>query len=159
MAVSLDSPVVDLALRPTTLEDLPVLFAHQADQVAAEMAAFPSRDWDAFVAHDARLREDPSNLRRTIVVDGDVVGSIGCWGDEERDVGYWIDRAWWGKGVASAALVVFLTEVTERPLFARVVTTNAGSIRVLELCGFVEVGREVTDVEEILYRLDAEAAT
>jgi RimJ/RimL family protein N-acetyltransferase len=156
MALSLDSAVVDIVLRPTTLEDVPLLFAHQADPVAAEMAAFPSRDWDTFVAHDARLRDDPSAIRRTIVVDGDVVGGIGCWGDEERDVGYWIDRAVWGRGIASAALAAFLIEITERPLFAHVVTTNAGSIRVLERCGFVEVGREVTDVEEIVFRLDAE---
>ena len=43
--------------------------------------------------------------------------------------------------------------MTERPLFAHVAVTNVGSTKVLERCGFVEVGRETTDVEEIVYRL------
>ena len=51
---------MDVTLRETTLEDVPILFEHQLDPVAAEMAAFPSRDWDAFVAHDAKLRVDPT---------------------------------------------------------------------------------------------------
>ena len=31
--------------------------------------------------------------------------------------------------------------------------TNVGSAKVLERCGFVEVERETTDIEEIVYRL------
>ncbi|HEY8018559.1 MAG TPA: GNAT family N-acetyltransferase [Actinomycetota bacterium] len=144
---------MELVLRETTLDDLPILFAHQQDPVATEMAAFPSRDWDAFVAHDAKLRDDPTAIRRTVVVDGEVVGWIGCYGDDERDVGYWIDRASWGRGIATAALAAFLDEIAERPLFGRVVVHNTGSIRVLERSGFVEIGRQVTDVEEIVFRL------
>jgi RimJ/RimL family protein N-acetyltransferase len=144
---------MELVLRETTLDDLPILFAHQQDPVATERAAFPSRDWDAFVAHDAKLRDDPTDIRRTVVVDGEVVGWIGCYGDDERDVGYWIDRASWGRGIATAALAAFLDEIAERPLFGRVVVHNTGSIRVLERSGFVEIGRQVTDVEEIVFRL------
>ena len=144
---------MDLVLRELTLDDLPILFEHQRDPVANEMAVFSARDWDAFVAHDARIRSDPALIRRTVVVDGEVVGSIGCWGDERREVGYWYDRAVWGRGIATAALAAFLDEVTERPLFAHVVATNVRSAKVLERCGFVEVERETTDVEEIVYRL------
>ncbi len=43
-----------LVLREMTLDDLPILFEHQRDPVANEMAMFAARDWDAFVAHDAR---------------------------------------------------------------------------------------------------------
>ena len=144
---------MDLVLRETTLDDLPILFEHQRDPIATEMAVFPARDWDAFVAHDARIRSDPTLIRRTIVVDDEVVGSIGCFGDEQRAVGYWFDRAVWGRGIATAALAAFLVDVTERPLFAHVVVTNVGSAKVVERCGFVEIGRETTDVEVSVYRL------
>jgi RimJ/RimL family protein N-acetyltransferase len=86
-------------------------------------------------------------------VDGEVVGWIGCFGESQREVGYWYDRAVWGRGIATAALAAFLDDVTERPLFAHVAVTNVGSAKVLERCGFVEVERETTDVEEIVYRL------
>jgi len=144
---------VDLVLREITLDDLPILFEHQRDPVASAMAVFPSRDWEAFVAHDARIRSDPTLVRRTVVVDDEVVGWMGCFGDEQREVGYWFDRAVWGRGIATAALAAFLDEVTERPLFAHVAATNVGSVKVLERCGFVEVERATTDVEEIVYRL------
>jgi RimJ/RimL family protein N-acetyltransferase len=146
---------MEVHLRETTLEDLPILFAHQSDPVAAEMAAFPSRDWDAFVAHDARLRDDPTVIRRTVVADGRVVGSIGIWGDDEREVGYWVDRAAWGRGIATAALSALLDEIAERPLVAHVAEHNAGSMRVLERCGFIETGREdAGDVIEVAFHLD-----
>jgi RimJ/RimL family protein N-acetyltransferase len=144
---------VDLVLRELTLDDLPILFEHQRDPVANEMAVFAARDWDAFVAHDAKIRSDPTLIRRTVVVDDEVVGWIGCFGEPQREVGYWYDRAVWGRGIATAALAALLDDVTERPLFAHVAVTNVGSANVLERCGFVEVDRETTDVEEIVYRL------
>ena len=144
---------MNLVLRETTLDDLPILFEHQRDPVANEMAVFPARDWDAFVANDAKIRSDPTLIRRTVVLDDVVVGSIGCFGDEQRAVGYWYDRTVWGRGIATAALAAFLDEVTERPLFAHVAARNVGSAKVLERCGFVEVARETTEVEEIVYRL------
>jgi RimJ/RimL family protein N-acetyltransferase len=146
---------MDVTLREMTLEDLPVLFEHQRDPVAAEMAAFSSRDWDAFVAHEAKLRLDPTAIRRTIVADGRVVGSIGAWGEDEREIGYWIDRAVWGKGLASAAVAALLAEVGERPLTAHVAEHNVGSMQVLERNGFVETGREQGGcVVMIGFRLD-----
>jgi RimJ/RimL family protein N-acetyltransferase len=86
-------------------------------------------------------------------VDDEVVGSIGCFGDQQREVGYWYDRGGWGRGIATAALAAFLDDVTERPLFAHVAVTNVGSAKVLQRCGFVEVERETTHVDEIVYRL------
>ena len=146
---------MDLILRETTIEDLPTLFEHQRDPIGAEMAAFRPRDWEAFVAHEAKLRDDPTKIRRTIVVDGEVVGSMGVWGQEEREISYWIDRAAWGKGIASAALAALLAEVPERPLTAYVAEHNLGSMRVLQRNGFVETGREqIGDVVMVRFRLD-----
>ena len=144
---------MDLVLRELTPDDLPILFEHQRDPVANEMAVFAARDWDAYVAHDAKIRSDPTLIRRTVVVDDEVVGWIGCFGEQQREVGYWYDRTVWGRGIATASLAALLDEVTERPLFAHVAATNVGSVKVLERCGFVEVERETTDVGELVYRL------
>ena len=72
-----------------------------------------------------------------ILVNGQVAGNIGSWPqDGVRLVGYWLGKEHWGKGVATRALIEFLHLVTERPLYAHVAKHNAGSIRVLEKCGF-----------------------
>ncbi len=143
--------------------DLPVLFEHQRDPEANEMAAFPAREWGPFVAHAARVHVDPTVTSRTILVDGQVAGSIVCWLDEtgERDVGYWLGREFWGRGLATRTLATFLELVPDRPLHARVAKHNAGSRRVLEKCGFAIVdddhwpsGIGPDDVEEWIFRLD-----
>jgi RimJ/RimL family protein N-acetyltransferase len=49
------------------------------------------------------------------------------------EVGYWIGREYWGKGVATEALSQFLAHAeVRRPLHAAVAKHNVGSIRVLE---------------------------
>ena len=128
-------------LREVRDDDLPILFAHQADPEAAALAAFPSRDRAAFDEHWTWTRMDTSVVLRTIEVDGAVAGSIGSFlQDARRMVGYWIGREHWGRGIASAALAEFLTVVDERPLFAIVAAHNAASQRVLEKCGFEPAG-------------------
>lgn len=81
------------------------------------MAAFPSRDRDAFMAHWAKIRADDSVIARTIVAGADVVGGISSFEAEgdERDVGYWIGRSWWRRGIATAALAAFLEVDVARP--------------------------------------------
>ena len=124
-------------LRPVEDSDITVFFAHESDPQAAEMAAFPARDWDRFAAHWARLRSDDSLFVRTIVADGVVAGNIGSWPDEGQQLlGYWIGREWWGRGVATQALALLVDELSTRPLHAHVAAHNVGSIRVLEKCGF-----------------------
>jgi len=132
----------DVRLRAVEDGDLPIFFAQQLDPEATRMAAFPTRDHDAFMAHWAKIRTGPTgNVIRTIVFRGQVAGNIGSWEQEgERNVGYWLGRDFWGKGIASAALYLFLGELEMRPLHAHVVKHNAASIRVLQKCGFVISG-------------------
>jgi RimJ/RimL family protein N-acetyltransferase len=59
--------------------------------------------------------------------------------DDEDHVGYWIDRAYWGMGIASRALHLLLGEVATRPLVATAATSNGASVRVLQKCGFLVV--------------------
>jgi RimJ/RimL family protein N-acetyltransferase len=124
-------------LRPVAQGDLPILFEHQRDPEANRMAAFPARDWDAFMAHWTKLLGDDSLVKRAVVVDGQVAGNIGSWEQDGRvQIGYWIGREFWGKGIATRALGAFLGEVPTRPLWAHVAVHNVASIRVLEKCGF-----------------------
>jgi len=142
-------------LRDTVEDDLPILFRQQADPEASAMAAFPSRDWEAFVAHQAKIAAGPDMLQQTILVDADVAGDIGSWlAEAERNVGYWIGWSFWGRGVATAALRAFLELETTRPLTAYVAAHNLGSRRVLEKCGFVVVREQHVDgVDEIVTSL------
>ena len=139
-------------LRDVRDDDLDTLFEHQREPEANEMAIFPARDREAFDAHWRKIRADDSTIQKTIVDEGRVAGNIGCWEQDGRHfVGYWVGREFWGKGVATRALREFVLEVTERPLYAWVASSNVGSIRVLEKCGFVQVGSHTTDVEELLF--------
>src|SRR5262245_55729848 len=120
-----DSPRV--VLREVVDSDLPIFFEHQRNPEAVRMAAFPSRDHDAFMTHWAKLRREPSNIIRTIVCDVQVAGNIGSWiAEDRRLIGYWIGREFWGRGVATAALAAFVAEVKDRPLHAFVAKHNVG---------------------------------
>jgi RimJ/RimL family protein N-acetyltransferase len=145
----------EVGIREVVDEDLAVFFEHQRDPEAVAMAAFPSREWDGFLAHWDKIRADDSTLNRTVLVDGAVAGNVASWAvDGERFVGYWIGREYWGRGVATAALGLFLDQDPERPLLAHVAVHNVGSIRVLEKCGFARTDDPPTagddGVEEIL---------
>jgi RimJ/RimL family protein N-acetyltransferase len=84
-----------------------------------------------------------------IAVDGRAAGGIGLQlGDDvERvsaEIGYWLGEPYWGRGIATAALVA----VTARAfapfdlsrIFALPFATNAASIRVLDKAGYVQEG-------------------
>lgn len=128
----------EVRLRNVEPGDLPIFYEHQLDADATRMAAFPSRDRAAFDAHWAtNILGNPNAITRTVLWDNQIAGNIGSWSQEGvRLVGYWIGKEFWGKGVATRALAAFLNVVTERPLRAHVAQHNAGSIRVLEKCGF-----------------------
>ncbi|GAA2563246.1 GNAT family N-acetyltransferase [Streptomyces fimbriatus] len=138
---------MDIALRAVHDSDLPVFYRQLNDPDALRMAAFTPADpadRDAFDAHWAHIRSSPAIVVRTVLGDGDVVGHAAVYGEPgEREVTYWVDRAYWGRGIATTALRALLAEVTERPLYARVAADNAGSLRVLERCGF-EVSARAT---------------
>lgn len=131
-----------ITLRPVTEDDLPVLYAHQADPEAAAQAVWTPRDRAAFDAHWRMILADPDVILRTVEVDGTVAGNVVSWThDGRRDVGYWVGREFWGRGVASAALRAFLDVDPHRPLYADPFESNAASVAVLRKCGFVETGR------------------
>jgi RimJ/RimL family protein N-acetyltransferase len=154
----------DIRLRDVSEDDFPIFFEHQCDPEANQMAAFPPRDRDAFMAHWGKISRDENCINRTILFDGQVAGYLGSWKrDGKQVVGYWIGRDYWGRGVATQALSAFLRVVEPRPLYAYVAKHNIGSIRVLEKCGFM-ICREETEplgpaehgIEELVFKLSRE---
>jgi RimJ/RimL family protein N-acetyltransferase len=148
-------------LRDVLDSDLDAFYEHQRDPEANRMALFPARDRDAFYEHWRRILSDDSAIKKTIVHEDHVAGNVLCWQQDGRSlVGYWIGREFWRKGLATRALAELVAEVPARPLHAWVATSNGGSIRVLENCGFVRVAsRSEFDeklgepVDELLFEL------
>ena len=151
-----------IILRDVTESDLPILYEQQLNPEATTMAAFPSRDHDAFMAHWKKIMGYENNLIKTISYDSEVAGYILSWEMEgEREVGYWLGKEYWGKGIATQALAEYVNIVKTRPLMAHVAKHNIGSRRVLEKCGFEVSGEDKytnpagVEVEEFVLKLDA----
>ena len=147
-----------ILLRDVIESDLPIFFEQQMDPVANQMAAFPARDREAFMAHWTKILADESNILKTILFDGQVAGNIVSWRQpgegSEQEVGYWLGREYWGKGIATRALLALLDHVKTRPLYAHVAKHNLASIRVLEKCGFKKMDEKD---EEVILILDEKA--
>jgi len=150
-------------LRDVRRDDLPIFFEQQLDPEANTMAAFAPRSREAFMAHWARILADTTLIKQTIVCDGQVAGNIGCFEqDGQREVGYWLGREYWGRGIATKALAAFLDQIQQRPLHAYVAKHNLASRRVLEKCGFAVVGEDNAftrvdgeDIAAFILRLDS----
>lgn len=154
-----------ITLRPTTEGDLSHLFEIQLDKNAIQMAAFTPKDPTDKIAYYEkwkRLLTDLTINIRTIVVNDLIVGSIAKYVMEgEAEITYWIDKEYWGQGIASNALINFLEIERKRPIFGRVAFDNSRSQKVLEKCGFmrIEISKGYAnargkEIEEIIYRLD-----
>lgn len=156
----------DITLRPTLLTDLEILFQIQLDEEANYQAAFTAKDSqnkEAYLTKYTRLLHDPTVNNQTIMVDGVIAGSIAKFVMEgDAEITYWIDKKFWGQGVATTALKDLLTIEKTRPIFGRVASDNLGSQKVLENCGFIRIGTDKgfanarqTEIEEFIYRRDS----
>ncbi len=154
-----------ITLRPVQPEDLEVFYLNNKDPEAVWMAAFTAKDpadREAFDAHWARIMASDTVIIRTIEYHGEIAGSVLKYEMEgEAELSYWIGRAFWGQGIATAALKVFIKELEVRPLHARAAADNLGSIRVLEKCGFTRTGTDRyfanargEEIEELIYILE-----
>lgn len=153
-----------IQLRKTVLSDLDHFFTFQLDNEASYLAAFTAKDAhdkNAYIQKYAKFLDDPTIHMCTIIVDDVIAGSVAKFmmhGDAE--VTYWIDKSFWGQGIATHALKQLLTLETTRPVFGRTAFDNHGSQRVLEKCGFVKVGTDKgfanarqEEIEEYIYKL------
>ena len=153
-----------VSIREVVTDDLMTFYAHQREPDACQMAAFPPRGLDAFMAHwKEKILGNDRVLSRTICVGDEVAGNAVCFEEPSQDgepgrwlIGYWLGSEFWGRGIATQAVAAFVQEVPRRPLFAFVAEHNMGSRRVLEKCGFEfqeEIPGSVLEdtVDEVLY--------
>ena len=153
-----------IKLRPTKVSDLDYLFQFQLDKEGGYLAAFMPKDPAdkiAYLTKYTKLLDDPTVNNQTILADDIIVGSIAKFVIEgDAEITYWIDRNFWGQGIATKALKEFLAIETTRPLFGRVAFDNFGSQKVLEKSGFVKIGSDrgfanarQAEIEEFIYQL------
>ena len=101
---------------------------------------------EAFIS--AAMRREPAE-NFAIWADDRLVGGIGLVPGEgvnrvSAEVGYWLGRPFWGRGIMTSALREMTRYAMERleytRLFALVFAHNTGSIRTLEKAGYVREG-------------------
>ena len=141
-------------VRPWRTTDLASLVRHADNPSVAKQLRdrFPHpytvADGRAFLAWALSPSADPSNL--AIEVNGEAVGGIAysLGADVERfsaEIGYWVGESYWGRGLATEALVLVTEHLFARRnllrLFAVPLADNAASLRVLEKAGYACEGR------------------
>jgi ribosomal-protein-alanine N-acetyltransferase len=153
-----------IKLRPSVDADIKIFFEYQLDEEANYLAAFTAKDPTdkaAYLEKYTTLLYNPTVNMQTIVVDDTVIGTVTKFEiNNEAEVAFWIDKPFWGQGVATKALKLFLDIETKRPIFGHAAFDNFGSQKVLEKCGFVKIGSDKgfanarqTEIEEYIYKL------
>jgi RimJ/RimL family protein N-acetyltransferase len=139
-------------LRPLVMADAESLARHADDHGVWRNLRdrFPHpytvADAQSYIAHAA---ERPVQTSFGIIVDGQAIGNIGLMLGEDiarrsAEVGYWIGRAFWGRGIAVDALRATTRYAFDTLALARVFAvpfaTTSRSVRVLEKAGYVKEG-------------------
>jgi RimJ/RimL family protein N-acetyltransferase len=138
-----------VSLRPYALEDADRLAVLLNDpDVTAMTASIPypyaRSDAEAFLSN-AR-NEEGRSVGRAIIFDGALVGGVGLGPrpNGREELGYWVGKAYWGQGIATRAVALFLDLLREMglegPIHAATVRTNEASQKVLRSNGFVFSG-------------------
>lgn len=154
----------NITLTETEKDDLNAFFQFQLDKEANYLAAFTAKnpnDKAAYLEKYGKLLTDPTVSMRTIKVNNVIAGSVSKFVmEKDAEITYWIDRSFWGRGIAGTALKEFLKIERIRPIYGRVAFDNYGSQKVLEKCGFVKIGKDKgfanarqTEIEEYIYKL------
>src|SRR3989442_9034274 len=129
-----------VTLREVTQEDLPIFFEHQLDAEATRMAAFPSRDRDAFMAHWARIMSKETNetgILNTILADGTVAGNVVYWeAAGGPNIGFWLGKTNLGKGIFTAAPGEIFSKIKGRPHLPPMAKNKFSLRQVFQKCGF-----------------------
>jgi RimJ/RimL family protein N-acetyltransferase len=148
----------NVELREVHESDLELFHAYEQDAEAVRRSRFPAREREAFMSHwRKRVLGDPTGRVRTVTVDGETAGNVVAWWAEDgrRFLGYWLGRRYWGRGIGTRALALFLEQERNRPLYADPFHGNTASVRLLERHGFrhVDTVRDGED-EYVLLVLD-----
>ena len=135
-----------LTLRRATWDDLEAMHRLFSDPAVMRFWSRPEHDTLEETRHWLRdlVEPGPDSLDFLIEKDGQVIGKAGAW--RLPEVGYLLDPAHWGQGLAQEAMAGVIAHVQRtRPelthLTAEVDPRNSASLRLLDRLGFVETGR------------------
>ena len=101
-----------------------------------------------FLRKNIQGRKEGHGFHYSILLNGRVVGTVGITIDPKRpylaEIGYFVDEAYWGRGIASRAVVMAERIAFEEKNIVRIeilmVKKNKASIRVAEKCGYKKEG-------------------
>ena len=143
-----------IILRPWMEEDAPALFKYASDPEVGPRAGWPPH----------RSLDESREIIRTVfsgegmwaVVLKETGEPIGCAGylpeslsnleisEDQCEVGYWIARPYWGRGICTEALRLIVRYCFEEKgfsvLWGDYFPENPASGRVMEKCGFSDTG-------------------
>ena len=146
-----------IVLRPWRDDDAAILFRWASDPEVGPKAGWPPH----------RNVEESLEIIRTIFSaewmwavewkeTGEPIGSVGYLpashsnleiAEDQCEVGYWIARPYWGKGICTEALRLVIDHCFREKgfsvLWGDYFPENPASGRVMEKCGFEDTGREV----------------
>ena len=135
-----------LLLRRAKMDDADDMHVIMSNPLAMRYWSTPPHaDLDETARWIASMVEvDPESSDDFIVsLDGKLIGKLGAW--KLPEVGFLIDPAHWGKGLAKEAMTAFIDRrrgLGSTELKADVDPRNLASLKLLERCGFEETHRE-----------------
>lgn len=158
-----------LLIRPWLEEDAEALYRYASDPLVSEPAMWPchtSPEMSLDVIKNV-FQPNPYAFALTLKENGEAIGCIGLVpegyeffpvADGEREIGYWIGRPHWNKGLATEAMSAMAHYLRDRlKLDSLLITTkadNTASQRVALKCGFHHIADTLTDGTPIkAYRL------
>lgn len=137
--------IVDL--RPLEPADLGAIYALQHEKEGALLAGVEGEflDEETFRAKmEAAISDQTEDLTIfALISDDKMAGYIGCFQGSggKWQLSYWLAQAFWGRGIATAALAHMLKTlppvVLGQPIYAAVIDGNVASVRLLEKFGFI----------------------
>jgi ribosomal-protein-alanine N-acetyltransferase len=133
-----------LVIRPLTESDADDVLEWRSDPIVNRFMPFPC-DTDIEVVKEWIKRERQKKYRLAVVLKNKVIGDVSArWREKEHvyEIGYNLNRSYWGKGYATEAAKAIIKWTHEQfdahDFTAFYAKDNAASGRVLEKCGFVQ---------------------
>jgi len=139
-------------IRPWTESDAPSLQRHANNRRVSmhlrDRFPFPYEMEQAQTFLGRIVKQSPPTVW-AIEIGGEAAGGIGIepGTDVERvsaEVGYWLGEAFWGRGIATEALIAVTAEAFKRfeitRLYALAFADHGASVRVLEKAGYAREG-------------------
>ncbi len=157
--------IPEIGLRPLKKRDIPDLVRHANNPNIARTLRdqFPSPYTEQDATAFLEMQPDEGLPQQLAITDHDqLIGMMGVI--PQRDVyrlsaelGYWVSQDYWGKGIATAAIKVFVPWLFAASdlvrLYGQVFDFNPASKRVLEKVGFTceGISRQAVIKGEVIY--------